>query len=409
MVTCRQLMKLESFAGIPILAGRDGLDRIVSWPYAKHTKVVAPWVRGGEFLLISGYEVGVNEDELLEIIGEAAVNRLSGILVEGGVNFKVLSPRVIQLADKADMPLFFTSGVVSFVDVTKDISRLILEDQMVSEQDASLFERLLDTEKLTAQEYQSLLDRAGFQEDEKFFVAHFSFAAADEKDEHAAGMTSYLAKDILRMVDALLKNLKRKTVSRSGSLPTSYVTFLLYYQEDSDPAGLRESLTRICSRTAALYPEHIINVSFSRMALGIAQVSEGVNQAYFVAQLQKRRLLQDGVRSFGDIGSYQLLFYVDKRDCLIDFRDSCLGQLHAVDMKGSSQLTDTLRVFLLNNGNTLKTAASLVIHRNTLQYRLDRISAILHRDLADPCVKRDLLNAFMILNLFPFSDAENAQ
>lgn len=100
MLTCRGLFQLDSFKEISLVAGRAGLDNEISWPYPKHTKVVSPWVRGGEFILVSGYEYGVNDNELIQLLDEAEMNNLSGILVEGGINFKKISQLVIDYADK---------------------------------------------------------------------------------------------------------------------------------------------------------------------------------------------------------------------------------------------------------------------------------------------------------------------
>ena len=59
----------------------------MSWVYAKHTKTITEWVHGRGFILVSGYEYGIDEAELLKLIEEAAQNNLSGILVEGGIQF----------------------------------------------------------------------------------------------------------------------------------------------------------------------------------------------------------------------------------------------------------------------------------------------------------------------------------
>lgn len=58
MLTCRGLFQLDSFKEISLVAGRAGLDNEISWPYPKHTKVVSPWVRGGEFILVAACFIG---------------------------------------------------------------------------------------------------------------------------------------------------------------------------------------------------------------------------------------------------------------------------------------------------------------------------------------------------------------
>ena len=151
MLTCRELLSLDSFKGISAVAGHSGLDNVISWPYPKHTKVVSPWVRGGEFILVSGYEHGVNDKELLELLDEAEMNHLSGILIEGGINFKELSAVVINRADQLGVPLFFAPRVVSFLDICREISNVILESNLYDKYAASLlknsFLRILSVER----------------------------------------------------------------------------------------------------------------------------------------------------------------------------------------------------------------------------------------------------------------------
>ena len=84
MVTCGQLMELDVFYNLELKAGKNGLDREVTWIYAKNTPTIAPWVYGGEFIMVSGYDTNMGEDDLLRLLAEAEKTDISGILVEGG-------------------------------------------------------------------------------------------------------------------------------------------------------------------------------------------------------------------------------------------------------------------------------------------------------------------------------------
>ena len=50
-------------------------------------------------------------------------------------------------------------------------------------------------------------------------------------------------------------------------------------------------------------------------------------------------------------------------------------------------MVDTLDAYLAHGGNSSATAAALYLHRNTLTYRLRRITALSGLDLADPAVR----------------------
>ncbi|MCD8248659.1 MAG: helix-turn-helix domain-containing protein, partial [Lachnospiraceae bacterium] len=66
-----------------------------------------------------------------------------------------------------------------------------------------------------------------------------------------------------------------------------------------------------------------------------------------------------------------------------DFVDRLLGPLERYDQRHTSNLLDTLSVYLSCGNNTKMTAEQLHVHYNSVVYRLDRIRSLLHVDLSD--------------------------
>lgn len=94
---------------------------------------------------------------------------------------------------------------------------------------------------------------------------------------------------------------------------------------------------------------------------------------------------------YDDLGIYALLYEKRDRDQLADFADRWLGPL-----RGHSELTHTLRVFL-ETGGPSAAAAALFVHISTLKYRLRKIESVLAVDLSDPEARFNLRLAFKIL------------
>ena len=82
---------------------------------------------------------------------------------------------------------------------------------------------------------------------------------------------------------------------------------------------------------------------------------------------------------------YQLLLALKERnlDNLNQFYQDALGPLVEHDNRKQSDLIRTLNGFFEANGNLAKAAQDLDVHRNTLVYRLDRISELTELDLDD--------------------------
>ncbi|QIN28896.1 helix-turn-helix domain-containing protein [Brevibacterium luteolum] len=90
-----------------------------------------------------------------------------------------------------------------------------------------------------------------------------------------------------------------------------------------------------------------------------------------------------------------LLHFVDVR-MRSAFRQALLGPIIAWDAEHDSELLETLRVFLVNDGRWRQAARELHIHHNTLKYRIERIAALTGRDLSAPDSRVDLVLALAI-------------
>lgn len=73
-----------------------------------------------------------------------------------------------------------------------------------------------------------------------------------------------------------------------------------------------------------------------------------------------------------------------------------LGKLIEYDKINNTQLCQTLEVYLENDKVTATTAEALFIHRNTLRYRLQKIRALLDKDLDKTTNYVDIVLAFKI-------------
>ena len=78
-VTCQDLLTLKYFERIKLVAGPNGLDRTVTWPYVGQTSTVSQWVHGGELLFITG--IVHSADKLKDLILECIQKKLAGLVI----------------------------------------------------------------------------------------------------------------------------------------------------------------------------------------------------------------------------------------------------------------------------------------------------------------------------------------
>jgi purine catabolism regulator len=94
-----------------------------------------------------------------------------------------------------------------------------------------------------------------------------------------------------------------------------------------------------------------------------------------------RQLNQPEPLYFGDLSVQRLLFKMAEHADLASFCRETLGALIDYDVEQKSSLIETLEAFFERHGNLSQTAEALFVHRNTLQYRMERIAEIAGIDL----------------------------
>jgi GAF domain-containing protein len=100
-----------------------------------------------------------------------------------------------------------------------------------------------------------------------------------------------------------------------------------------------------------------------------------------------------------DLGIYRLLLEVRRPEDLLHFADELLGPVRAHDERRDAQLVATLRAWLGANRSTADAGEQLVVHPNTVTYRLGRIAQLTGLDLQDAQVQLQLTLALMVLDV----------
>jgi sugar diacid utilization regulator len=107
-------------------------------------------------------------------------------------------------------------------------------------------------------------------------------------------------------------------------------------------------------------------------------------EAQLALNIQKAVGGRERLTLFDDLGVYQVLATANDSASLERFVHEWLGALMDYDATHGSQLVMTLSEYLDRGGNYDATARALLVHRNTLKYRLRRIRDVSGHDLGIP-------------------------
>jgi purine catabolism regulator len=168
------------------------------------------------------------------------------------------------------------------------------------------------------------------------------------------------------------------------------------------------------NRSLVPFIEHAIDSAIERMALHDAAVTvfagtssevtadalhRGIEEATTALTYGRRSGTGRGVHHFSDLGTYQLLMSLAQGPELARFVEYELQALLDHDAHARGKLLPTLRAYLLHSGRKSETARDLGIQRRTLYARVEKIEAILLRDLESQDTRTRLTLALQGLEL----------
>lgn len=132
-------------------------------------------------------------------------------------------------------------------------------------------------------------------------------------------------------------------------------------------------------------PSGLVGAGISRPVMGLSSLREAYREAKDAVSIANELGDKEDTTFYGDLKLFQLLLALKERnlDHLRRFYQDTLGLLVEHDERKQGDLIRTLNGFFEANGNLAKAAQDLDVHRNTLVYRLERISELTEMNLDD--------------------------
>ncbi|MEO1290362.1 MAG: helix-turn-helix domain-containing protein, partial [Chloroflexota bacterium] len=148
---------------------------------------------------------------------------------------------------------------------------------------------------------------------------------------------------------------------------------------------IRTAIEELRQQLAMRTPSGLVAAGISRPSTGLRVLRESYREAKDAVNIANELGDFEKTTFYGDLKLYQLLLALKERnlDHMSSFYEDTLGPLVEHDERKQSDLIRTLTGFFDANGNLAQAAKDLDVHRNTLVYRLDRISELTELDLND--------------------------
>jgi purine catabolism regulator len=125
----REVLGASSLAGARVLAGAQGLDRVVQRLNVMEVPDILPWVKPHELLLTTGYPLRHNPGALLGLVAELDARGLAALAIKLHRYLDEVPPPVLAEADRRGFPIIEFPAGVGFDDVLNEVLSEMLHRQ----------------------------------------------------------------------------------------------------------------------------------------------------------------------------------------------------------------------------------------------------------------------------------------
>lgn len=381
MILQEVYLNIKDHYHIKLLAGEGGMETSIDWVHSIEDKEVASFLHGDELVLTTGI-ANAGEAWILAFVTELYHKHACGILINVGPYIKEIPESVITFCKRHDFPLFLVPWEVRLVDITKEISSMIFDQE---KERITLVNSMKDAIFYPEEEssYCNPLKRHGYLI-EKAFCPILMEIQGCRLDEDGRNHTLELLKYMVTF---------RFSKAVFFSLSKYYVVIL--YQGDKEEIKECIDLIRKFDNS---------NQAFRISSLIVGPNSEDIrklHQSYQVAcrmsNLAKKK--KEKVLDFRQLGTYQLLLNVQNLDLMKGYFCNILGDLKKEDEENGTELFDLFRTYLETDCSVQQTAGIYYCHRNTINQRIHHIREILGITEIDIFKKLEFMMAYEVYDI----------
>jgi len=153
--------------------------------------------------------------------------------------------------------------------------------------------------------------------------------------------------------------------------------------------------------------EYLYSISSDiKLVMGVGRAYEGIGdlqksftEASRCVILSDKMNMSGRVFWYEEMGIYNLFSELADKKVMQEFIDSTLGVIIEYDRNNNSKLLETLKAYLWNNNSLIHASEQLYTHRNTVKYRVQRISQLTGRDFDDAITRLEFMNAIICMEI----------
>jgi len=388
MKTVKSLLTIPSLSELKVIAGFNGLNREIKAVSIMDAPDSYKWLKGGEFILTSGFMFGGDEWQLEHFINNLINANVSAIGIKRGRFISNISESIKLLADEANFPVieipyhFGWSDIISSYYDTQSgakVSEISIEKNPASSSREEFYQSILcSLKKNNLTQSISCMSDELYKPDETV-VTGVLLISSDNIDKIYGNIKKLLS-------DIHFLRMGKVSAFYEKEFCASYALVILEFLPSSCEFITKWQFMLYNELGYCAYENKEDAIAISNFYSGINNITTSYNEAKEALLIGKALWEDKKCFSYPLLSAYVVLNTTDL--AMVDL--SCLSILENYEGRLSFDAIKTIETYI-ECGNYKDAAKKLYIHENTLRYRLSKIEEILLLDMNDAIVRNALI------------------
>lgn len=401
LCTVAEAIQTPVFREAQVIAGRNGLAKPIRWVHILETRDFDTLIHGGEMILTTGMGMQQEGSSPLFFLDNLIQRHAACLCIELGSRLHAVPEEMKTHADKHAFPLIVFSQTVRFVDITLELHSLLVHLHHKKLQETEERKKFANSTWLEALLHENAPDERQLKR-----LLGPDFPLLDKRpyrvcllemdhgqpqpDSPAHQPWLYMNRDY--EADGLhLSLIVRSLLERMHFHPVISITrnrlVVLIFDLQRHSAPSKEKLeSALLSLRKQHSDEQLKNIN---LTVGISRPQARLQDVFSAYQEATQALMlctcsRKLVLFYEELGIFQLLLNLNDGSTLESFVHTYLGPIIHYDETKGSELLLTLRVYLDHDGSKQIAARKLFIVRQSLYYRLEKITELLGKNFMEP-------------------------
>ncbi|MGN0298254.1 MAG: PucR family transcriptional regulator [Lachnospiraceae bacterium] len=348
--------------------GKSNERNAVSWVHLLEDEAIITYFHGAELAVTTCMKCAAESSWLLTLVKKLIEGHASGLIINVGKFIVDIPQDVIDYCTEKEFPLLTMPWEIKITDLIQNFCMKIINEQYESGiHDRAMRDAILKREN--EKEYREILEKY-YDLKGKFNVIQI-YVDQDEQSRKA-NSREYILWNQLRRFRSF-HNLKK---AKFGLI--SYEDYELVVLSNVDASYLMEILRSIFDVYQEAAEHKCVFVGVGIEVIGL----ENINKSYERAQTALRMAIyrNEPFIKFEEMGIYKILFSIRDKEVLYSYANELLAPLDACAARREEYL-ELLKVYIENDRSLEHTAKVLYIHRNTVNYQVQKIKSLLNSPL----------------------------